>query len=298
MVGLNPEFVLGVFASGIVAGAHYALLGLAVVLIFRTTGVANFAQGEIATISVFLFLMYATQLQVPIALQWLATIIVSAALGGAIFLVLLRPKAEGAEKLNLTVRTLGLYMLLNALALYWWGANEPYTVPSLFPDRGIAIGGFNVAYDQLGTLIVAAAVGLALLALFRFTQIGLAMRAVAMNAEVASLLGVNVRRISLVVWVIAGALSAVVGLLIAPVSFLESGLMQPYILKAFTAAILGGFQSFPGAILGGLMLGVAESIAGTWISIHLREPFTFAILLLVLLLRPRGLFSRTELERV
>jgi branched-chain amino acid transport system permease protein len=93
MVSLNPEFVLAVLASGIVAGAHYALLGLAVVLIFRTTGVANFAQGEIATISVFLFLMYATQLQVPIALQWLATIIVSAAIGGAVFLVLLRPKA-------------------------------------------------------------------------------------------------------------------------------------------------------------------------------------------------------------
>jgi branched-chain amino acid transport system permease protein len=297
-MGFQAEFVVAVLVSGIVAGAIYALLGLAVVLIFRTTGVANFAQGEQATFSVFLFLMYATQIKLPIGLQWMLTIAVSAGLSGAIYLALMRPNAEGVERLNLTVRTLGLYTLIHGLALYWWGEGEPYTVPSPFPGSAVAIGSFNVAYDQIGTLLVAGAVGLALLLLFRFTQLGLAMRAVAISAEAATLLGVNVRLISLFVWILAGAIGAIAGLLVAPVSFLETALMQPYILKAFTAAILGGFYSFPGAIVGGLILGIAESIAGAWISIHLREPFTFLILLLVLLLRPGGLFGRAEVGRV
>jgi branched-chain amino acid transport system permease protein len=124
------------------------------------------------------------------------------------------------------------------------------------------------------------------------------MRSVAMNAEVASLLGIDVNRIALVVWLIAGAIGALVAMLIAPVSFLGTDLMQPYILKAFTAAVLGGLTSFPGVVVGGLLLGLIESFGSTWISIHLREPFTFAILLLVLLFRPAGLFARDHAGRV
>jgi branched-chain amino acid transport system permease protein len=100
------------------------------------------------------------------------------------------------------------------------------------------------------------------------------------------------------VWLIAGAIGALVAMLIAPVSFLGTGLMQPYILKAFTAAVLGGLNSFPGVVLGGLLLGLIESVGATWISIHLPEPFTFAILLLVLLFRPAGLFARQHAARV
>lgn len=283
--------------NGVLNGSLYALLGLAVVLIFRTTLVANFAQGEMAMLSVFVLVMYAGQLPVPVWAQWIVTVLVSAAFGALVYIVLLRPNPQ-AEHLNLTVRTLGLYTLIYATAVFLWGAGEPYRVPSIFPDGSWELAGFHIAYDQLGTVLLTAVLGTLFLAFFRYTDIGLAMRAVAINPEIASLLGVNVGRITLLVWVIAGALGAVVGLLVAPVSFLDTLLMRPYILKAFTAAILGGLYSFPGVIAGGLILGLAESFASIWISIHLREPFTFVILLLVLLLRPAGLIGRVHKVRV
>jgi branched-chain amino acid transport system permease protein len=137
-----------------------------------------------------------------------------------------------------------------------------------------------------------------LFALFRYTRVGLSMRTVAMNPEVASLMGIDVDRIGVVVWFLAGAIGSLVALLIAPVTFLGTGLMQPFLLKAFTAAILGGLYSFPGVIVGGLILGIVESVGAVWISIHLREPFTFLILLLVLLFRPAGLFGKVQATRV
>lgn len=294
---MDTSLLSAAIVNGVLNGSLYALLGLAIVLIFRTTTVANFAQGEMAMFSVFILIMFADSLPLPLWGQWIVTVLVSAVAGALVYIVLLRPNPQ-AEHLNLTVRTLGLYTLIYAVAVYFWGANEPYTVPSLFGDGTIAIGGFHISYDQLGTILVTVVLGGLFLLFFQLTQLGLAMRAVAINPEVASLLGVNVAKITLMVWFIAGAIGAVVGLLVAPVSFLDTLLMRPYILKAFTAAILGGLYSFPGVIAGGLVLGLAESFATIWISIHLREPFTFAILLIALLLRPGGLFGRVHKVRV
>lgn len=291
------EFVLAVLVSGLVSGAYYALLAIAIVLIFRTTGVANFAQGELAMLCAFIFAMAVAKISVPVSLQWLFTLIVSAALSGAIYLLLLRPR-DDADRLNLMIRTLGVYTLAHAVALYLWGANEPYSVTSIFPQKSLAVGGYRMTYDQFGALAAAAAIAGLLFGIFRFTPLGLAMRAVALDAQIATLRGINVRRISLFVWMISGAIGGLLGLLIAPVSFLESNMMQPYILKAFTAAILGGINSFPGAVAGALILGVIESVSGAWLSIHLREPFVFAVLLLTLLLKPEGLFSRSHRGRV
>lgn len=294
---MNLDLALATAVAGVVSGSYYALLGLAIALIYRTTAVANFAQGELGTLGAFVLVLYVSRL--PLAPAWalVVSVLISAGVSAVAYRVLLRAK-RGAEPLNLTVRTLALYTLIHAVTLYLWSANEPYTVAGLFPAGDFDIAGFRLANDQLGTLLIAAGLGLALFALFRFTPVGLAMRSVAMNAEVASLLGVNVDRIALAVWMIAGAIGALVAMLIAPVSFLGSGLMQPYILKAFTAAVLGGLSSFPGVVAGGLLLGVIESFGATWVSIQLREPLTFAILLLVLLFRPEGLFGRQHLTRV
>jgi branched-chain amino acid transport system permease protein len=294
---MNIDLALATAVAGIVGGAYYALLGLAIALIYRTTAVANFAQGELGTLGTFVLVLYVTRLPLGPAAQLVVSVLISAGISAFVYLALLRPR-RGADALNLTVRTLGLYTLIHALTLYLWGANEPYTATGLFAAGNIDIAGFALAYDQIGTLAIAGVLGMALFVLFRFTRVGLSMRSVAMNAEVASLLGIDVDRIALVVWLIAGAIGALVAMLIAPVSFLGTGLMQPYILKAFTAAVLGGLNSFPGVVLGGLLLGLIESIGATWISIHLREPFTFAILLLVLLFRPAGLFARQHTARV
>ncbi|MDB5846701.1 MAG: branched-chain amino acid transporter permease [Rhodoferax sp.] len=294
---MNLDLALSTAVAGIVSGAYYSLLGLAIALIYRSTAVANFAQGELGTFSTFLLVLYVSRLPMSPVLQLLLSIGIAAGISGIAYRVLLRAQ-RGGDSLNLTVRTLALYTLVHAVTLYFWGANEPYTAKSLFSEGGYDVAGFQLAYDQLGTLVIAGALGLGLFVLFRFTRVGLAMRSVAMNAEVASLLGIDVNRIALVVWLIAGAIGALVAMLIAPVSFLGTDLMQPYILKAFTAAVLGGLTSFPGVVLGGLLLGLIESFGSTWISIHLREPFTFAILLLVLLFRPAGLFGRQHLGRV
>lgn len=294
---MNLDLALATAVAGIVSGSYYALLGLAIALIYRTTAVANFAQGELGTLGTFVLVLYVSRMPLPPAWQLVLSVLISAAVSAVAYGVLLRAR-RGADELNLTVRTLALYTLVHAVTLYLWGANEPYTAPGLFAAGDLEIAGFRLANDQLGTLVIAGVLGLALFALFRFTPVGLAMRSVAMNAEVASLLGVNVDRIALVVWMIAGAIGALVAMLIAPVSFLGTGLMQPYILKAFTAAVLGGLSSFPGVVAGGLLLGVIESFGATWVSIHLREPFTFAILLLVLLFRPAGLFGQQQLTRV
>lgn len=291
------DLLFAVTVAGVVTGAYYALLGLAIALVFRTTGVANFAQGELGTVSAFLLVMYGSTLPLPASLRFALAVAAGAATSAVVYLTLLRPRRT-VEHLNLTVRTLAVYTLVHALTLYLWGANEPYQAPSLFPSTTWEIGGLHIAYDQIGTLAIAALLGLALFVLFRYTRVGLSMRAVAANSEVSSLLGIDVDRIGLVVWLLSGAIGALVALLVAPAAFLGTSLMQPYLLKAFTAAILGGLYSFPGVIAGGLLLGVIESMGAVWISIQLREPFTFAILLLVLLLRPAGLFGRVQGTRV
>jgi branched-chain amino acid transport system permease protein len=160
------------------------------------------------------------------------------------------------------------------------------------------VAGFAVSYDQIGTVAVAVGLAAVLLAFFRYTSMGLAMRAIAINPDIARLQGVNANRIVLVVWIVAAGIGAAVGLLIAPISFLETALMRPYLLKAFTAAILGGLYSFPGVLVGGVILGVAEALAATWMSIELREAFVFVVLLSVLLLRPAGLFGSVRKARV
>lgn len=294
---MTGTLFVSIVISGALNGGLYALLGLAIVLLTRTTAVANFAQGDMGMFSAFLLLMFFLPLGMPLWLGWVSTVLASAGIGALIYFVLIRPRPL-AGHLNLTIRTLGLYTLIYSVVNYVWGTNAPYTVPTFFRPGTISVQGFSISHDQIGTVAVTVAIAAAFLAFFRFTRLGLAMRTVAIDPTIASLLGINVRRIVLVVWLLSGAIGAVVGLLIAPLSFLDPNLMRPYILKAFTAAIMGGLYSFQGVIVGGIVLGVAEALAAVAISIHLREPFVFAVLLLVLLVRPSGIFGTARAARV
>ena len=294
---MSSNLLASIIVGGALNGGLYALLGLALVLITRTTAVANFAQGDMGMFSAFLLLMVFLPMGMPLSMAWGATVLASAGIGAAIYWILIRPRPQ-AGHLNLTIRTLGLYTLIYSVAIYLWGANAPYTVPSFFAKGSVSMLGFSISYDQLGTVAVTVAIAAAFLVFFRFTRLGLAMRAVAIDPTIASLLGINVRGVALAVWLLAGAIGAIVGLLIAPLSFLDPNLMRPYILKAFTAAIMGGLYSFSGVIVGGVVLGIAEALAAVTISIHLREPFVFVVLLLVLLVRPGGLFGTVRKARV
>jgi branched-chain amino acid transport system permease protein len=291
------ELLLPSLLSGVVQGGLYGLLGLAIVLIHRTTGVSNFAQGEMATLSAFLLLFVTGQIATPLWAQWAIAVFISAIVGAAVYILVIRPRTE-AETLNQTVRTLGLFLLIYAVVAYLWAMNEPYSMPSLFGTGSLSLFGMSFSYDQIGTLIASLALAAALIALSRYTQFGLSMRAIAVDREMASLLGIRVVRVTLAVWMMSAAIGAVAGMLIAPVTFLESSMMRPYILKAFTAAVLGGLNSFGGVIVGGLILGATESIAFYWISLDIREVFSFMILLLVLLFRPQGLFATSASHRI
>lgn len=294
---MSTTLIASALVSGLVNGALYALLGLAVILIFRTTAVANFAQGDIGMLAAFGFLMFFLPAGLPFWAAWLVTLCFGGLCGALTYLLLLRVR-PAAGHLNMTVRTLGLYTLIYAVAVYVWGEGEPYRVPSLFGASAVDLAGFNVSQDQLGTMAVAVVLAAAFLLFFRFTRVGLAMRAVAINADVAMLQGVDVKRVVLLAWIVACAMSAAVALLVAPTSFLGTDLMRPYLLKAFTAAILGGMYSFPGVLIGGVVLGLAESMAAMALSIHFRETFVFVVLLLVLLLRPAGILGTVQRARV
>jgi len=294
---MSVALIAGTIFSGIIHGSLYALLGLAIVLIFRTTGVANFAQGDLAMFTAFIALVMLKGLKLPILVVWTIDAAVAAGIGALVYFVLIRPKPQ-ATGLNVTMRTMGLFMFLFALAVRLWAAQEPYQVESPFPAGTVALPGLAVAYTQLGALLVTVGLAAAFFAFFRLTRLGLAMRAVAINREVASLLGVNIGRIKLVTWMLATVTSGVVGLLVAPISFLETSLMRPYLLKAFTAAIIGGLTSFPGVLVGGLLLGVVEALATLLTSLHFRELVSFVVLLSVLLFRPAGIFGQSLKGRV
>lgn len=293
---MSPDVFAATLVGGVINGGLYALLAIAIVLIFSTTGVANFAQGELATFAAFVMLMMVIPTGIGLVGSWVITVTIMAAAGALVYFVLIRPKAH-ADHLNIMVRTLGLSGLLHAIDVLRWGGNEPYKVPSLFGIGSLSLGPVTLSRDQAGTLTIGVAMAVGFFAFFRFTLAGLAMRAVALNREVAALQGVNVGRTNVLAWVVATALSAVVGLLVAPTSFLDTGLMQPYLLKAFTAAIIGGMLSYPGALAGGLILGIVEAFVASGLSIELREPLTFAVLLLVLLVRPTGLFGSNNPQR-
>lgn len=293
---MTLDIFLSALVSGVVNGGLYALLGIAIVLIFSTTGVANFAQGELATFGAFAMFMIVLPMGLSLVAAWVSTIVLLGILGAVVYLLVIRPRPE-ADHLNLAVRTLGLSGLLHAIDVLKWGPNEPYKFPSLFGSGSMSFGTVVLSHDQLGTLAVAVAMAALFFVFFNHTRTGLAMRAVALNREVAALQGVDVQRTNVLVWVVATAISATVGLLVAPISFLDTGLMQPYLLKAFTAAIIGGMYSFPGVVAGGLILGIAETLATAATSIHVREPLAFAVLLLVLLLRPAGLFASSRVQR-
>lgn len=298
---MNQQAVAAVLVSGVLSGALYALLGVAILLLYRTTQVANFAQADMGTLSAFIMLMVLAQplgkLGTPMWAMWFLAIAGGAVLGAAAHTLLMRMRAD-ADPLDQTIRTFGLYTMLSALLVFSWGEHEPYRFPSLFSGTSVTVAGISVSYDQLATIGCASVLICLFLVLFNKTRIGLKLRAVAIDRRVASLLGIDPVYTALAVWALAGAVGAAVGLFAASSSFLDTALLRPYLFKAFTAAILGGLHSFPGLVVGALILGIAEAFAAIVLSPVAREPLVFFVLLSVLLIRPDGLFGRATLSRV
>jgi branched-chain amino acid transport system permease protein len=290
--------------AGLASGGIYGSLALALVLIHRATGIINFAQGEMATFSTYILWSLTVNHGWPYWPAFAVTLMVSFAGGLGIYQLVIHPNEKGSV-LRVVIVTIGLLILLNGLVQLIW-SGEVRAVDSPFPSGTFTIGDVAIAYQDVGTICVSLGVVLVLWAFFRFTKVGLAMRASAVNPAEARLVGVRVTWMLGLGWGLAAVLGAVAGALTAPSVFLDPTMMQPILIYAFAAAVLGGIDSPAGAVVGGLVLGVLLNVLSwlsqygmfDWFTEELRLPTALAIILGVLLIRPAGLLGHTVVRKV
>jgi branched-chain amino acid transport system permease protein len=290
------EFVQQI-VSGLATGAIFGSLALALVLIYRSTHVVNFAQGEMA-----LFTTYIAWTLMDHGLSyWPAfalTLLIAFGGGVAIERVLIRP-VEQKSILAIVIVTIGILIALNGLAGWIWGADVK-SFDSPFPNKTFDVGGVIVSTQDVGTFCVCMVTVLALWAFFNFTTLGLAMRAVAINSTASRLVGVRVGWMLALGWGLAAVLGAIAGMMAAPTAFLDPNMMLTILIYAFAAAVLGGIDSPIGAVVGGLLLGVGLNLIGRYVDAlaELRLPSALLVLLIVLVIRPAGLFGHVVVRRV
>ncbi|MDP2948581.1 MAG: branched-chain amino acid ABC transporter permease [Chloroflexota bacterium] len=309
--------------TGLATGSVYGLVALAIVLIYRSTDVINFAQGEMAMFTTFfawtLFSGNFLGFHIHPLHYWIMfvlTLAAAAILGALLERVVVRP-VEGRPILTIVIVTLGLFAIFNSLATWSWGGiPKPFPVPpeihvtgiTFFGDGALDIGPTVVSYHDVTIMVVAVAIMLALYAFFQYTPIGLAMRGTAQNPVAARLMGIRVGNMLTLGWALSAVVGAVGGMLIAPMVYLQPPMMMGVLLYAFAAAVLGGMDSPPGAVVGGLILGIVENMVGTytteqylgvdWFGPEMKLTAALVIIVLVLLIRPTGLFGRRALRRV
>lgn len=284
--------------TGISAGSLYALVALGIVLIYRSTRVLNFAHGDVATLGTFVAFALVTRGH-PISLAAPVALLTGAGLAVVFYFGVLVPaQRQGATLLGQVILTLGLALISQGVIIFVWGA-EPDRFPFPLSDsRTWNLGTVFVSELSLGTFGAGLVGSLLLYLLVQKTRLGLAMRATSENLPAAQTLGIPTRRVLGIAWGVASALGVVAGIFLAPALLLDPFFMLDPFLKAFAAAVLGGLNSLPGAVAGGLILGVAESLAGGYLTIEFKNTLAFVIIIAVLLVRPEGLLGREFKERV
>jgi branched-chain amino acid transport system permease protein len=284
--------------SGLASGGIFASLALALVLIYNSMGLVNFAQGEMAMLATFVaFTLIDHGMSYWIAFP--VTLVLAFAGGILIQRIVIRP-VERAPILTLVIVTLGLATLLNGLAGFIYGY-VPRSFPSPFSVQTVNILGALASYQDLGVIAVSGVVLLAIYMLLQHTTVGLTLRAAAHHPEASRLLGVRVSWMLALGWGLASAVGAVSGIMVAPILLLQPNMMQTVIIYAFAAAVLGGIESPMGAVVGGLVVGVTVNLAGAYLPFvggDLQLAVALAIIVAVLVLKPNGLFGKPSIRRV
>jgi branched-chain amino acid transport system permease protein len=281
--------------SGIATGGIYASVSLALVMIYQATHHVNFAQGEMAMFSAYIALTL-IESGVPYWVAFVVTLSLSLVIGAAIERVLMRPMANAPVLASVGV-FIGLLLLFNSLA-GWFFTYTLKPFPSPFGEGPPLMHGL-VSRHELGSTAVTLCVLLAVYVFFRFTSLGLAMRAAAYNPASSRLVGIRVGRMLALGWGLAAAIGAIAGMMIAPVVFLDPNMMSGVLLYAFAGALLGGITSPIGAVIGGFAVGVIENLAGAYVvGTELKLTTALVIIVAVLVLRPSGLFGKTIVSRV
>jgi branched-chain amino acid transport system permease protein len=287
---------LQMLVGGIAVGSSYALMGLAMVIIYKTSEVPNFAQGEMALISSFFTYMMLEHYGLPYYMAFPTALVFAIFLGCFLEFTILR-RAKDPNILGMIVITIGLEMILLGVVSWKFGA-DPKTMPfPISPYDSIALGEVFISTLELLTLAVALSLMVILFLFFRFSKLGTAMKATQQNSMAARLMGIRTRRILMTTWGISSLVGCVAGLLISPV------IMQPYMmwdpmLKGFAAAVMGGMTSLPGAVFGAYILGIIENLFGGYVSIEFKSAVAFFVIVLVLCVKPSGLFARHHVKKV
>ncbi len=285
--------------SGVAIGCVYSLVALGFVLIYKATGVLNFAQGELMMVGAYIYFSLVTSLDMTPLLAFGATLVLAGLLGALVERLVLHPLVD-EPPFTLVMVTIGLATLLRAVTGMIW-SHDTFAFPSPVPEGAVHLGQVAVPLVDVWTMAVTVVLSLLLFLFFHYTRLGTAMRAVAQNRYAAQLMGISVDRIFTMTWALAASLGAIGGMLLADISFLHTN-MGFIGLRAFPAVVLGGMESIPGALLGGLIIGLIESLAGVYLDPILgggtHQVLAFVILLVVLMLRPTGLFGATLEKRV
>jgi branched-chain amino acid transport system permease protein len=280
--------------SGLATGGIYASVALALVMIYQATHLVNFAQGEIAMFSTYIAWSL-IQAGLPYWVAFFATVAIAFAIGVVVERVIVQP-VENAPILSVVIVFIGLLVIFNSLA----GWIFTYTIkpfPSPFPERPL-FGNSYVSSHELGSIGITLVVLALVFAFFRYTPLGLAMRAAAQNPVSSRLVGIRVGWMLALGWGLAAAIGAIAGIMVAPTVFLEPNMMAGILIYSFAAALLGGIDSPGGAVVGGFIVGVLENVVGSIIGTELKLTVALVLIVGVLVVRPSGLFGKVQVVRV
>ena len=293
------ESVLQSLISGIVVGSIYALIALGFVLIYKSTAVINFAQGELLMFGAYLCLALVVVLKIPFWLAFVATLIAAALFGFLLERLFLRPMI-GEPAISIIMLTIGLASLLKGIIHVIWGS-ETLVYPAIFPAEPLRFGAIVVSQVYLYSVFFAVLCLVLFNLFFRHSSSGIAMRAVANDQQAAQSMGISIKKIFAIAWAIAAVVASVGGILIGNINGVNSSLSS-FGLKVFPAVILGGLDSIPGAILGGFIIGLLEALSGMYLDPVFeggsKEVVPFIVLVVVLMIKPYGLFGTEEIEKI
>ena len=283
--------------SGVALGCIYGLIALGFVLIYKATETVSFAQGDLMMLGAFGGLAALTMMGVPFWIAVLGAIAAMALFGALLERVIVRP-VLGQPAFSIVMLTIGIGYVVRGLVTMVPGiGTETHTLPVPYKDETWNVAGLVINVEHMVVIGATALLCLLLYVVFRFSKVGIAMQAASQNQLAAYYMGIPVKRLNTLVWALAAAVAAVAGLLLAPITFVHAN-MGFIGLKAFPAAVVGGFGSLPGAIVGGLVIGIAEQLAG----FHLREGFKdvapYVVVLVMLMVRPNGLFGEKLRKKV
>ena len=289
--------LLQLTVSGVAMGCIYALIALGFVLVYKATEVVNFAQGDVMMLGAFVAFTFAGIWQLPFALAVLFAVLVLAGFGAVFNSILLRPLI-GQPAFSAVMVTIAAGFVLRGVATMvpGWGP-DTHALPAPWSEGVLRLGGLVIAHNDLAIIVLTSLLCAGLYLFFKRTRIGVAMQASSQNQLAAAYMGIPVRRVHTLIWAISAGIAGFAAVLLAPITFVHSN-MGVIGIKAFPAAVVGGFGSIPGAIAGGLIIGLVESFAGFYLPEGFKNVAAYVVVLAVLMIRPSGLFAEMRRKKV